>query len=233
MTFRKKLMISALASTLLGAAVIPTLAENTATTATTATPAAAAPAKMQLAEWGGWYHDGPRGFGMGGPGMGGPGMGGPGMGGPGMGPDGFAIFLEQFDTNKDGSVSKDEIAAFVSGKMKTYDKDGDGMLSLTEYQALWNDMMQEAIVRSFQRYDRNGDGKVTAAEYGLRFDRILAELDHNKDGTIDQNEMRGPDRGPPGPWHGDHDRWGPRGPGDDGPRGPGGPDGQGGPDGAQ
>ncbi len=225
MTTRTKILVAALMATVVGVATVPSFADNNASSL------------QQLAFNGpgrdgggpGW-HDGrgPRGPGMhadghgfGGMGAGmGPGMGGggPGMGGPGGmggGPRGGGMtgLVERFDANKDGTITKDEIATVNVDRVKAYDTDGDGALSLTEFTVLWTETNKERIVRDFQQRDPNGDAKVTLEEYGAPFTRMLAMLDRNNDGSIDASELSGP-RG---------DRWpgfgmrGPRGPGDQGP----------------
>ena len=245
MTYQRKFLISALTSTMFGLAIMPSLAAETdgAGNAVAAVPetrvadAGMPGPERQMVHWQGGRYDGPRGeYGRGpgpqgdfGRGPGGPrGFGpGPGPGGPGGGPErGAEMLIEKFDVNKDGSITAEEIAAFVTDQMKTFDKDGDGALSLEEYKVLWADGMNRVIVRSFQAIDPDGDAKVTKDEYSERFDDILARLDHNKDGTVDARELAGPGPGPgfAGRGMGPH---GPGGPDGRGPGGPGGPDGQG------
>jgi len=71
-----------------------------------------------------------------------------------------------------------------------FDKDGDGMLTLGEYEALWIDAMRERMVDRFQDHDANGDGKVTAEEFGDRFADMVKFMDTNGDGILDESDMR-------------------------------------------
>ena len=48
--------------------------------------------------------------------------------------------------------------------MKQYDADGDGTLSIAEFEALHNAMTRNFMVDRFQALDEDGDGKITAAE---------------------------------------------------------------------
>ena len=205
MKTRTRIIVAALMATAVGAAAVPSFADDRSG------------APDQLAFYGpgrdgdgpGW-HDGhgPRGGGMHarfahGPGMGGPGMG---PGGPGMGPGfgdgprggGMTLLVERFDVNKDGTITKDEIASVNTDRVKSYDKDGDGVLSLEEFTALWVETNKERIVRDFQARDPDGDAKVTLDEYAAPFAKMLAMLDQNGDGSIDASELSGPrgDRGP-------------------------------------
>jgi hypothetical protein len=129
-------------------------------------------------------------------------------GGPGM------TLLDTFDTNKDGRITQEEIDAARQQQLARYDRNGDGQLSLEEYQALWLDAMRERMVRQFQANDRDGNGEITVVEFQERFADVVRDRDRNGDGALTADELR-PRRG----WHGGRDR-GP-GPGDDGPgRGP-------------
>jgi hypothetical protein len=171
MTKRAKLLVAAAMLAGLGAAAMPALAAETG--------AAGPNADVQTAFQTAFGADDGRSedrpghppdeIGPGGPGGLLPGRG-PGFGFPadfGFGPAAhpvIAALLDQADVNHDGKLDQAQIDAVVGDLLKKYDKDGDGTLSLEEYQALFNDVMQEAMVRSFQSFDRNGDGRVTADE---------------------------------------------------------------------
>lgn len=107
------------------------------------------------------------------------------------GGDAMKLF-DQVDANHDGKVTQAEVDAYVAGRIKTYDKNGDGQLSLAEFQGLWLNRMHERMVRAFQHFDTNGDGQVTQAEMAQPFQRFAQWLDHNGDGGVSKGEMTRP-----------------------------------------
>ena len=72
------------------------------------------------------------------------------------------------DTNGDGTLSAEEIAAGIKAELAKYDTDANGTLSLEEFTAMQAEMQAEALrtmtVRAFQMHDADGDGQVTEAE---------------------------------------------------------------------
>jgi hypothetical protein len=127
------------------------------------------------------------------------------MMGPMGGPMGGmrTLIIERIDTNKDGKITKEEIAAFDGDSLKKYDANGDGALSLDEFDAFFRDLTRPVTVRAFQFVDKDGDAKVTLDEFSLPGDRLVKALDRNGDGTLDANELnprwmgrRGPGPGP-------------------------------------
>ena len=121
-----------------------------------------------------------------------------GRGGPGP------SLFETYDTNKDGKLTQAEVDAARQQQLTRFDQDGNGQLSLQEYQALWLDAMREAMVRQFQAHDRDGDAVVTVEEFQARFSDLVRDRDDNNDGELTQDELRprghgrgrGRDRGP-------------------------------------
>lgn len=112
------------------------------------------------------------------------------MGGPGFGQGGgMGGMMLAYDTDNDGRLSQEEIDQGRASQLKKFDKDGDGALSLAEYEALWLDAMHEQMVDRFQDHDANGDGKVTAEEFGERFAGMVKFMDTNDDGVLDQQDM--------------------------------------------
>ncbi len=124
----------------------------------------------------------------------------------GWGGHGGAVFLfEQYDTNQDGRLTQAEIDQVRQSRLAEFDKDGDGKLTLDEYQALWMAAMRERMVDRFQEHDDDGDGLVTVEEFTEPFDRVIVRFDRNGDGELTMDEVR-----PHGGRDGDH--------GDDGDR---------------
>ena len=51
-------------------------------------------------------------------------------------------------------------------RLAEFDVDGDGTLSLAEFEALHAAMIRETTVDRFQHLDADGDGRITEAEMG-------------------------------------------------------------------
>ncbi len=115
-------------------------------------------------------------------------------GGPGM--MDRQAFMEQYDTNKDGSLTQAEIDQARKDRLTKFDANKDGKLDLKEYEALWLDAHRLQMVRDFQRLDTNGDAIVTGEEYSKPTSKIVEMRDHNNDGKLNKDDMRGPRRGP-------------------------------------
>lgn len=141
--------------------------------------------------------------------MAGGGWGPHGPGGPRwMGP---MNLIDTFDTDKDGKVTQAEIDAARKAQVAKYDTNGDGVLSLEEYQVLWMDAMRPMMVRQFQFNDADGNGSITVEEFTVRFENIVRDRDRNGDGALMADELRRPHRGlgrgpGPGPGPGPDDR---------------------------
>ena len=98
--------------------------------------------------------------------------------------------FEAFDANQDGRLTQAEVDQARQAKLAEFDANGDGSLSLEEYQALWLDAMRERMVDQFQAHDNDGDGLVTVEEFGERYDSLVQRLDRNDDGEITEDDLR-------------------------------------------
>jgi Ca2+-binding EF-hand superfamily protein len=98
--------------------------------------------------------------------------------------------FETFDANQDGTLTQAEVDQARQSKLAEFDRDGNGSLSLEEYQALWMDAMRERMVDRFQGHDDDGDGMVTAEEFGNDYSRIISRLDQDGDGAVTMEELR-------------------------------------------
>lgn len=102
--------------------------------------------------------------------MHGGGMGNMGMGGRGMGMMGQ--MADGADADADGIVSPDELRASLADRLTTFDTDGDGTLSLAEFEAMHAAMIRPMMVDRFQALDEDGDGRVTADEMTAPADQM-------------------------------------------------------------
>jgi Ca2+-binding EF-hand superfamily protein len=103
---------------------------------------------------------------------------------------GGSNMLETFDTNGDGQLTQAEINSFRSERHAKFDADGNGTLSLQEYEALWLDAYRERMVDEFQRHDDDGNGLVTTEEFNDPFANMVTRMDRNDDGILSGEELR-------------------------------------------
>ncbi|MDP3961919.1 MAG: EF-hand domain-containing protein [Pseudorhodobacter sp.] len=102
------------------------------------------------------------------------GMMGGGMMGGMMGPNSYA--MQNFDTNKDGTLDAAEIAAGIAADLKTFDADGNGTLSLDEFAAMHAAHTRNMTVRAFQMHDADGDAQVTADEMAATAEMMQQQM---------------------------------------------------------
>lgn len=103
-------------------------------------------------------------------------------------PDRFAAA----DTNHNGVLSRDEVAAYISNALfDAADTNKDGKLTAEEWKANGRGSMER-----FRAADANHDGVVTrdeAHKYAARrpvIERFMKEADTNKDGVISREEAK-------------------------------------------
>lgn len=104
-----------------------------------------------------------------------------------MGPLGHEI-LRGLDTNDDQAISQEEIDAAVASRAEEFDADGNGRLSLAEFQALFAEITKPIGVRAFQFLDPDGDAAVTQTELDDRFGSAVARFDRNDDGVLSADD---------------------------------------------
>ncbi|MCT4611435.1 MAG: EF-hand domain-containing protein [Pelagimonas sp.] len=143
----------------------------------------------------------------------------------GKGPRGGAMMFEQMDLNKDGQITKEEVAQAKAKRFTDADADSDGFLTADELKAHAQKQhadraakkMERRIAKMIERTDTDNDGKISAAEAEAaassdkRADKMFAKLDTNEDGVITKEEAEAARKEMRGKWGGkrkgghDHD----------------------------
>ncbi len=113
--------------------------------------------------------------------MGGGMMGG-GMGMMGMMGGAQSYAMATFDTNKDGTLSPDEMTAGIKAELTKYDTDANGSLSLEEFAVMHAAHTRPMTVRAFQMHDADGDAQVTEAEMSAMAAMMQDHMGGQQDG---------------------------------------------------
>ena len=110
------------------------------------------------------------------------GMMGGGMGMMGMMGGAQSYAMANFDTNKDGTLSPEEMTAGIKAEIKKYDTDANGSLSLEEFAVMHADHTRPMTVRAFQMHDADGDAQVTEAEMSAMAAMMQDHMGGQQDG---------------------------------------------------
>jgi Ca2+-binding EF-hand superfamily protein len=104
-------------------------------------------------------------------------------------------FMQRFDQNGDGQVTRMEAKAALAARFTRMDNDGDGNVSRAERRT-------DRKIRQFHRMDTNGDGRVTLQEMDAATQRRVQSrfqrLDTNGDGALSLVEAQAGKRKGPG-----------------------------------
>ncbi|MDE0588989.1 EF-hand domain-containing protein [Halocynthiibacter sp. C4] len=104
--------------------------------------------------------------------------------------------IEEIDTNGDGMISQEEIAAHQAARFKAMDTDGDGKISSEEMAAQADkkraERKENRSERMIKALDKDGDGLVSEEEMQARSmgDDMFEKLDTDGDGLLSMEELK-------------------------------------------
>ena len=127
---------------------------------------------------------------------------------------GAADFIERikgFDQNNDGKITKDEMPERMQAMIERLDTNKDGAIDNEELAALKDRLAQGGqrpqgqpgqrpegqrsqfnpadIIKRVKESDKNNDGKITKDELPEQMQRMFPRIDTNQDGVIDRDEL--------------------------------------------
>ena len=121
---------------------------------------------------------------------------------------GQSKFMEFFDSNQDNMVTISELNESAKQRYVKMDADGNGIVTLEEFQAYIGDRRAQWREQRFAEMDSNSDGQVSKEEYVLykqrRAEQRYQEMDADNDGIVSKEEYLNRKRGYRGGKHRHH-----------------------------
>lgn len=105
-----------------------------------------------------------------------------------FGPGGVAGLFEAADADGDGSLTQEEIDAYLAERIAGADTDSNGSLELQEFAPIFYAQMEPRMVDAFQALDADGSGELTTEEVDQRFGSLVERLDRNDDGALSMED---------------------------------------------
>jgi Ca2+-binding EF-hand superfamily protein len=97
--------------------------------------------------------------------------------------------FEHSDTNKDGSVARDEFLAARADQFAKLDKNSDGFLDDADLPERAKEHRGERGGKMRQQFDTNGDGKLAKDEFVNGPTPMFDAADKNGNGVLDASEL--------------------------------------------
>ena len=125
-------------------------------------------------------------------------------------PHAGSAFVQDYDTDRDGRVTRGEFDTMRVRRFQATDANKDGWVSEQEYVAEYSSRLERQLAASnetvenkaqerqrqmrqahvrFNALDRDKDAKMTQAEFDVSGSRVFAEQDGDKDGTVTQADV--------------------------------------------
>jgi Ca2+-binding EF-hand superfamily protein len=102
---------------------------------------------------------------------------------------GAGQMFERSDTNKDGSVARDEFLAARAEQFAKLDKNSDGFLDDADLPERAKEHRAERGGKLRQQFDTNGDGKLAKDEFVNGPTPMFDAADKNGNGLLDSSEL--------------------------------------------
>jgi len=94
-------------------------------------------------------------------------------------------FLQQWDTDHDGTLSLDEIKTAASARFDALDRRRTGRLSRSHLAGV-------LTVQQFRKADKDKDGTLDQEEFLSVVEELFQAADKDHDGTLDKKELGSP-----------------------------------------
>ncbi|MEL6364702.1 MAG: EF-hand domain-containing protein [Pseudomonadota bacterium] len=108
--------------------------------------------------------------------------------------------IKEIDTDDDGAISKDELAAFQAARFAEIDTNEDGQLTKDELEAAKDAANERTGERrrggrrmgpgdGFDRMDKDKSGALSQDEFAAPMDWMFSRLDADEDGLVTEEEL--------------------------------------------